>query len=184
MRVNDAGESDRPSREAVREAQRLFLLHIDVIRGFIRALVRDQHLADDVVQETFLTVARKASSFRAGTSFPKWACTIARYKVLEMRRRDSGRLTFLSEEAIDALAESHEPADPDPRLDLIEECVAALPPSMRRLIDLRYMVGRKPSEIARNVGWSPEAVYVTLSRARRAIGDCIRNKLDHAEGNA
>ena len=46
--------------------QGLFLTHIDLVRGFIRALVRDRHLADDVLQETFLTVARKAADFEPG----------------------------------------------------------------------------------------------------------------------
>jgi RNA polymerase sigma factor (sigma-70 family) len=77
--------------------QGLFLTHIDLVRGFIRALVRDRHLADDVLQETFLTVARKAGDFEPGTNFPRWACAIARLKVMEAHRREKGNLLFLSE---------------------------------------------------------------------------------------
>jgi len=41
------------------------------------------HDAEDVLQETFLTVTAKAASFAEGTNFIGWACTIARFKVLE-----------------------------------------------------------------------------------------------------
>ncbi len=166
-------------RQAVREVQGLFLTHIDVIRGFIRALVRDSHLADDVLQETFLTVVRKADRFQAGTSFPKWACAVARLKVLECRRQSAGRLTFLSEEALEALVEDHQPdtrEEHEQALRVVEECVALLPPSMKKMIDLRYMVGRKPAEIAGIVGWTVEAVYVSLSRARANLRECIEGK--------
>lgn len=173
-----------PEREAVERVHALFLAHIDVIRGFIRALVRDIHLADDVLQETFITVARKADSFEAGTNFPKWACAVARLKVYEVRRRDAGRLSFLSEDVIEALADCEEAVAPDERLEQVEECIEALPPSMKKMISLRYMAGRKPAEIARTVGWTVEAVYVALSRARAALRMCLEGKQTQQEEGA
>lgn len=170
---------------AEREVHGLFLKHIDVVRGFIRALVRDRHLADDVLQETFLTLTRKAADFRPGTSFPKWACAVARLKVLEARRQQAGRLRFFSEEVMESLAGSHEPdPGPDERLDLLDDCIDELPPSMRRMIRMRYQGSRKPSDIAERVGWSVEAVYVALSRARTALRDCLNFKLNQQEGSA
>jgi RNA polymerase sigma-70 factor, ECF subfamily len=156
--------------------QGLFLTHIDVVRGFIRALVRDRHLADDVLQETFLTVTRKADQFEPGTNFPRWACAIARLKVLEALRKQKGSLVFLSEEAIEALASSEEPTG-NPRADLLEACIADLPPAMKRSVELRYQGDHKPAEIARIVGWSAESVYVALSRARSLLRDCIEKKM-------
>lgn len=181
---NESRRGEVP-QEAEDRAHRLFLTHIDVIRGFIRGLVRDRHLADDVLQETFLTISRKAADFEAGTNFPRWACAIARLKVLEARRRQTGRLYFFSEETIDALADSYEPAPaPDRRLDFLGECIEALPPSMRRMIDMRYQGGLMPREISRTVGWTVEAVYVALSRARGAIRDCLELKVSKSEGES
>jgi RNA polymerase sigma-70 factor, ECF subfamily len=175
--VTDSSEKFPSDREAVERVHGLFLSHIDVIRGFIRALVRDTYLADDVLQETFLTVARKAESFTEGTNFPKWACAVARMKVLEARRRDAGRLSFLSVEVIEALAEAEELVEQDKKLDLIEDCIEELPPSMRKMVDMRYVSGRKPAEIARVVGWTVEAVYVALSRARSVLRECLEMRL-------
>ena len=56
-----------------------------------------------MLQETFLTVSRKASTFELGTNFVAWACSIARLKVLENFRQKK-RSNLLSETAISALA--------------------------------------------------------------------------------
>ncbi len=157
--------------------QGLFLVHINVIRGFIRALVRDRHLADDVLQETFLTISRKADDFEPGTNFPRWACAVARLKVLEAHRREKGSLLFLSEEAIAALAVSEEVPERDLRADLLEGCIQTLPPAMKRSVELRYLGDHKPGEIARIIGWTAEAVYVALSRARALLRECIERKM-------
>lgn len=160
--------------------QGLFLTHIEVIRGFIRALVRDRHLADDVLQETFLTVAKKAADFEKGTQFVRWACAIARLKVMEAMRRERGNLRFLSEEAIEALAVSDEAPGTDRRAEVLAGCIGELPPAMRRSVELRYVGDHKPGEIARIIGWSAEAVYVTLSRARALLRECVERKITEA----
>jgi RNA polymerase sigma-70 factor (ECF subfamily) len=165
--------------------QGLFLTHLGVVRGFIRALVRDRHLADDVLQETFLTVSRKATDFQPGTSFPRWACAVARLKVLEALRRERGNLKYLSDEAIEALtAVEQDLPDHDHRAQLLEDCVKELPPSMQRSVELRYVGDHKPAEVARIIGWSAEAVHVALSRARSLLRDCIeRRSLESGESS-
>lgn len=157
--------------------QGLFLTHIDLIRGFIRALVRDRHLADDVLQETFLTISKKSAAFEPGTNFPRWACAVARLKVLEALRREKRSLHFLSPEAIEALSVSHEIPENGRRAEILEGCIASLPPAMKRSVELRYTGDHKPAEIARIIGWTVEAVYVTLSRARGLLRDCIERKI-------
>lgn len=172
-----------PSPDAVRRVHALFLRHIDSVRGFIRALVRDRYLADDVLQETFLTVARKADAFEEGSDFLKWSCAIARFKVLEARRRDAG-ICPLPDEVIESLIESHDPKADEGRFDDLDDCISELPPSMRRMVDMRYASSRKPGEIARLIGWTVEAVYVALSRARANVRDCLERKMSGNGGVA
>lgn len=47
----------------------MFIKHEVVIRAFVRGLAPSFDEADDIVQETFVTVSRKARSFEAGTDF-------------------------------------------------------------------------------------------------------------------
>ena len=80
-------EDQRGSPSATEEVQLLFVRHENSIRTFVRALQPSLADADDVLQETFLTVSRKASTFELGTNFVAWACSIARLKVLENFRQ-------------------------------------------------------------------------------------------------
>ncbi len=56
-------EDQRGSPSATEEVQLLFVRHENSIRTFVRALQPSLADADDVLQETFLTVSRKASTF-------------------------------------------------------------------------------------------------------------------------
>ena len=161
---------------AISLVQKQFLRHSDLIRGFIRSLLADCSMADDVLQETFLTVTQKAGDFQAGTSFPRWACAIARYKVLEARRAMRRSEPGLSEEVIEALAVSEEAFNPDPRVEHLKKCLEGLSPSMRRVIGLRYWGDHSAPEIAERIKWKTEAVYVALSRARKLLRDCLAKK--------
>ncbi|MCP4193713.1 MAG: RNA polymerase subunit sigma-24, partial [Planctomycetaceae bacterium] len=60
-------KDEREARSATEEVQLLFVRHENSIRAFVRALQPTLSDADDVMQETFLTVSRKASSFEPGT---------------------------------------------------------------------------------------------------------------------
>ena len=61
--------------------QQLFVRHQSKVRSVALALTADFAAAEDVVQETFLTVTAKACDFDLDTNFLAWACAIARLKV-------------------------------------------------------------------------------------------------------
>ena len=165
-----------PPQATVEQVQSLFVRHSDVIRGFIRSLLPDAVRADDVMQETFLTLTRKAGEFDPTTSFHKWACTVARYKVMEEQRAMGKACGMLSPEAMEALGVTEEAFSVDPRLESLGDCMAKLPDGMRRLLRLRYQDDHTPAEVADRVGWTPNAVYVGLSRARALLRECLDSK--------
>lgn len=176
---------DLPSRgssEPVALVQRLFVQHAAQLRGFITALMPDLAAVDDVLQETFLTVTAKAAVFDAKRDFLAWACGIARFKVMEAGRRAARQWQPLSEEVLEALAASEPPPDPadDPRLALLADCLNELAPQSRRIVELCYQQAHKPGEIAHRLNWTPESVYVALSRARAVLRQCVERKAGHA----
>jgi RNA polymerase sigma-70 factor, ECF subfamily len=172
-------QKQSPEEAHTAAVQRLFLQFQPAIRGYVLAMIPDFSLADDVVQETFLTVTRKAASFELGTSFPAWVKTIARFKSLEMIRSRRGRFEALSEEVLEALGT--EPFDfhtgTDERLVHLRNCLAELAPQARRSIDCRYRNDHLPPQIAELMGCTVQSVNVTLSRARAFLRDCVRRKM-------
>ena len=163
--------------------QRLFVQHAAHLRGFIVALLPDLAQVDDVFQETFLTVSAKAEAFDPERDFLAWACGVARLKVREAGRRAAREWQPLSEEVLEALAASEpDAANADQRLGLLADCVQALAPQSRRIVELCYQQSHKPAEIARLLEWSVESVYVALSRARAALRQCVDRKHTAAGG--
>ncbi len=159
--------------------QSLFLQHHVALRMFLTTLVPDFNLVDDIVQETFLTVTRKADSFTLGTNFKAWLWAIARLKMHEVVRA-AKRQRVLAEDVLEMLC-GHDAAvelePPDRRLDMIDGCVEDLAPKARLAVELRYQRALKPAEISRVMGWTVNAVNVALSRARKAVRQCIELRL-------
>jgi RNA polymerase sigma-70 factor (ECF subfamily) len=170
-------EAPTPQEVHTAQVQGLFLQYQPAVRGYILSMIPDFSQADDVMQETFLTVTRKAASFELGTSFAAWVKTIARFKALEAIR--ARRFESLSEEVL--LALSAEPrefrGESDERLSLLRGCLDQLAPQARRSIDYRYQNDHLPPQIAELTGCTVQSVNVTLSRARAFLRDCVQRKL-------
>lgn len=159
--------------------QKLFVKYQMAIRSFAIGLTGDFTAAEDVVQETFLTVTKKAADFRSGTSFLSWALTIARLKVYE-----NGRATRrFSREVLESLAaslpqrESESPSRGDDRISPLLECIEELAPKAREVLRLRYFAEHGPGEIASLLGRTVAGVNATLVKSREALRLCLDQKL-------
>ena len=163
--------------DATEEVQLLFVRHENSIRAFVRALQPSLSDADDVMQETFLTISRKASTFEQGTNFVAWACGIARLKVLENFRQKK-RANVLSEAAIIALSEDAPPPESLSEMqDALESCLERLTAKVRDLLWRRYSRRQSSTEMAEAAGMTSIAVRVALSKARGALRDCINSQI-------
>ena len=167
-----------PEKNSTRleHVQESFVRHILPLRGFVYGLVPRRHLVDDIVQETFLTACQKAESYEPGTNFRGWIFTIARFKALAAMKRDSGRALLLDPELAELLAAEERP-DPalEQRVAALDDCVEKLAGAARRAVLLRYSKNLGPTEIAREMGWSVNALNVALSRARIVLRECVEN---------
>ena len=162
------------------QVQSLYVQHLPALRGFVLSLVSDFSIVDDVVQETFLTVTKKAHEFATGTNFRAWVWTIARFKVLQMLEKARTARERLSPEVIEALC-ANEEAETDwsteQQLRWLTDCVGSLAPRAKQAVTLRYEQAHRPPEIARLMGWTVEAVNVGLSRARVALRKCMDERM-------
>ncbi len=168
-----------PDEAHTAAVQGLFVQYQPAVRSYLLSMLPDFSLADDVMQEVFLVVTRKAGDFQVGTSFPAWVKTIARFKALEAIRTRRRQEESLSEEVIEALGTDLRPfhTNIDERLEWLAACLAELAPQARRSIELRYRNDHLPPEIAQRMGCTVPSVNVTLSRARAFLRDCVLRKM-------
>jgi len=166
-------------REATGEVERLFLHHSSLLRGFVLGLLPDLHRAEDVLQEVFLTLSRKAQDFRPGTNFLAWARATARLKVMEQYQRDRTSPRPLKAEVVEALVAAADEIDETAASAkrAIGLCLKKVAERPREILELRYDRGLLPAEIASRISWTVEAVHVALARARKFLRECAQRSL-------
>ena len=163
--------------------QRLFVRHQSVIQAYVLSIEPNLADAQDIVQETFLTVTRKADTFSAGTNFPAWACTVARYQTLTYQRRRARQTHLLDDDVLDLIAADQVVDGPhwEEEISVLKGCLSKLAPRARELIWARYHRQTMPEDIADEIGWTANAVRVALSRARTVLRTCLANRLPSGE---
>ena len=175
--------SEPHSNPNTAQVQALFVKSSAALRGFVVSLMGDFGGVDDVMQETFLTVTDKASEFAVDSNFLAWAKAIARFKVMEARRKHWREVPGLSLEVIEALAVA-EPEESEAQFQrqmaLLDQCIGELAPQTRRAVELRYKHAHPAPEVARLLGWTASSLYVMLSRARTVLRECVERKVGEA----
>ncbi len=143
-------------------------------------ILSDRGAAEDVVQEAFLSVWRRGSTFQSGRgSLRSWICTIVRNRAIDRLRGDRHRTR------LDTPMEGQtiEPAVTDPwaqvALELsgeeVRKALAELPAEQRQTIELAYYGGYSQSEIATAMevplGTVKGRVRIALDKLRLALAD-------------
>jgi RNA polymerase sigma-70 factor (ECF subfamily) len=172
-------KSPSPSGDHTLRVQQLFVRHQQAVLAYVLSIEPSLDDAQEILQETFLTVSRKADTWTDGTNFLAWVCTIGRYNTLHYQRTRSRRVARLDDDVVELLHadEAEDFSVFERHVAILQSCLERLTPRVRELVRLRYHSGRMPEQIAPAVGWTANAVRVALTRARSALRDCMRPKL-------
>jgi RNA polymerase sigma-70 factor (ECF subfamily) len=127
-----------------------------VAYGLALRVVRDERLAEDAVQEGFLTAWRTAAGFRAERGKAStWILTLVHRRAVDLVRREERRRTDPLPEDLPG-RQAGEPADEAAWLryerERVQAALAALPDSQREAIELAYYGGYSQSELAEKLG--------------------------------
>ena len=122
--------------------------------GLARRILVDEQLAQDAVQEVFLTVWRDASRFDAGRgAFSTWLLSMTHHKAVDsVRREENLRKRRTTDEALE-VTESEAPRVEDAvwsllRRERVREVLKTLPEPQREALTLAYFGGYTQREIA------------------------------------
>jgi RNA polymerase sigma-70 factor (ECF subfamily) len=154
-----ATEDQEQVQQIVRRDQRAFRAlyesYSDRVYTLILHMIDDRMLAEEVLQETFLRLWRRAEQYEPERgSVLIWLLSIARYTALE-RLRSESRRPLLSDgnEPSPLLENIPEPdsTSEEARWRSLHLAVDALPAEQRCVIDLAYYQGMSQSEIAEHL---------------------------------
>ncbi|MEZ4361550.1 MAG: RNA polymerase sigma factor [Kofleriaceae bacterium] len=147
--------------------------HRAQLYAFLVRMTGQRPLAEDLLQETWIRLARRARELRPDTNLRAYLFTIARNLVRSHQRWasvDSVRLEALAGlEAAAAPATPLELAERRQAQARLEAAIARLPPAAREVVLLVGVAELSPSEAAEVLGERPEATRQRLSRARALL---------------
>ncbi len=170
--------------EAVRQ---IIKAHNQRLYRLVRAVIRSNADAEDVLQEAYLRAFASIGSFEGGSSLATWLSRIALNAAL-MRLRAQKRLkraavTVPAEAEIIPFPLASSTADPERAmaqrqlLHLVEEATDALPDAFRLVFVARVIEGLSVEETAALLDLPPATVKTRLHRARKLIRTRLEERI-------
>ena len=145
--------------------------------GLALRVLRDEKLAEDAVQEAFISVWRTAARFvpergKAST----WILTLVHRRAVDAVRREQRRRADSLDRASEPLGSG---ADEDAWLRLqrerVQEALRQLPDVQREALELAYYGGFSQSQLAERLGQPlgtiKSRMFAGLARMRELLGD-------------
>jgi len=167
--------------------------HGDVLYRYALLRVKDTHVAEDLVQETFISALEGLGAFKGGSSVRTWLVGILKHKILDYFRRNTREIASADLTALEGETEDetfnrleqwrHAPSSwkdsPDKLLENKEfwevfvRCLEGMPESFRRAFALRELDGLGTEEACKILGVTSTNLWVMLHRARAKLRNCL-----------
>ena len=155
--------------------------------AYIGAIVRDYHVAEDVLQEVSALAVEKQSQILDEQTLLPWLRVAARYKSLKALEKRGRRPALMDGQLLDLMEGQWQQAD---RLstqevhESLQRCLGKLSPHARRLIELRYGAGLKGQALGEALSQKVDTLYKALTRIHAALARCMQLKHEEYRDDA
>ncbi len=175
--------------------------HGDTLFRFAFSRLRDESVAEDIVQETLLSAIQSLGNFGGKSSERTWLIGILKHKLIDHYRKNSKQVQLTDEDTdiadLDGFFSRPDkwdghwvialrPVDPEQQPDQVMEnsefwevmnrCLSALPEKVASVFALREMDGMSSEEICSVLNLSASNFWVIMHRARMQLRRCIEIK--------
>ncbi len=153
---------------------------------FIHAYIPNEDLAENMVQDTFLTLWNKRKHMKPGSNINAWLYTVARNICLKKLRDDKTKKAYLSsnlnelelEMNMGALASIDTSELTFSEIErIIENTLETLPPQCRKIFELSRFESKKNKEIAEELEISVKAVENQITKALKIFRNSLKDYL-------
>lgn len=171
-------------------------LHGSVLYRYALSRLRDEHKAEEVVQETLLAALQARERFSGDATVRTWMIGILKHKILDQFRRESREVAL---DDPDGLAEDDDIiersflgdghwamkiadwGDPEKALEngqfwaVLEFCLERMPERHARLFLMRELQGESTEIICAHFGISAANLWTIFYRARVMLRQCMES---------
>ena len=168
--------------------------HNQRIYRAVRAIVKDESDAEDVMQQAYINAFTHLHQFEERSQFSTWLTRIAVNEAIGRRQKMRAAASFTgnSEERGGPVVENITSPQPTPEhlayarelQRVLEDAVDDLPDAYRAVFMLRDIEGLSTGETGEGLGLGEEAVKTRLHRARAMIRRAVIARIGDAAGGA
>lgn len=145
-----------------------------LLRPYIAKRIQHAQDAEDVLQETLLSIHKARHTFDGGRPYAPWAYAIAHYRVQDRLRqyyadplRHADAVCDQQEENVTEMEITHE---------YIHKAIDSLPVKQAKILRLIHTEGYTAKEVAAKIGMKESAVKVAAHRAYKVLRAKIGNE--------
>ena len=167
----------------------------DILYNYAYSRLSSAALAEDMLQDTFVSALKAMDKFRGDSSEKTWLFSILKRKIIDYYRKSSTKnelneSSFNSPFKENGFFEGHWNNDRGPsdwgaatdgkiRHDefqtIMEMCLSLLPDKWKSVFVLKVMEEIESDKVCKEVGCSSSNLWVILHRARLQLRECIEN---------
>lgn len=167
--------------------------HGDFLFRFALLRVRDENIAEDLVQDTFLSALKAFNKFKGNSSERTWLTSIIRNKIIDYYRKtehtdkmegmdpssdfqDDGNMKgrWIEERAPADWGSHPENAYEQTEFKkILKECIRALPKRLANIFTMKELDDQPSAEICKELAITSSNLWVMLHRARAQLRKCL-----------
>jgi len=173
-----------PATNENNSTERIWQLFSEKLRNFFLKRVSDEHVADDLLQETFVRIHRNLGGIEDEERLTGWVFRIARNLVIDHYRSKARRIDVALEESDGAKqAEENEEYNLNELIvGWLPFMIARLPEKYREAVELYELRGVSQQQIAEKVDISLSGAKSRVQRGREKLKtlllECCSFELD------
>jgi len=178
--------------------------HGDALYRYALGQVRNGEVAENLIQETFVSGLKSQASFSGQSAERTWLIAILKHKIVDHLRqsyREKPVSDLISDEqTIDDFFDQTNHLKKEPRAwssppeatlgktefwQTIENCLQKLPQRIADAFSLREIENMDTKEICKLLGITPTNLWVMLHRARLQLRECVQiNWFENTKGKS
>lgn len=143
---------------------KIYALTYNKVYNYCRHYLRDDYLAQDAMQEVYVSALRNIQKINDPTLFIAWLNRIAFNICYDLSRKLSGTDDIFDPEILELVHDEHPDSNPEVKaqhydeIRRIRQAIESLPFNQREVITMRYFNNMKLNEIADALGISRSSV--------------------------
>ena len=182
-----------PTKEHKQIISSLFEEHADYLFNYAITRVNDSHLAEDLVQETFISALKNYSSFQGKSKASTWLISILKNKIIDQYRK---KVRELQKESMEELESTeayftekghwHKDAQPHPWkfdashdleqtefYEVLQKCLLRLKEIQRMAFVMKHMEDIETDDICKELQITASNYWVIIHRAKLQLRSCL-----------